>query len=298
MRVAISGPSGLIGSALTHRLRERGDEVVHLVRRPVRESHERQWDPDSKRLDPQVLADCDAVVSLHGAGIGDKRWTPSYKREILTSRTHGTTAIASALAELADRGQRARWVAGSAVGFYGDRGEETLDETSPAGEGYLPEVVTAWERATGPAEAAGVPVAHIRTGIVLSPDGGALGRLLPLLKLGVGGPFGRGRSWWPWITLHDQVRAMEYLLEHQDITGAVNLAGPEEARQGAVVSAIARAMKRPAIVPVPPPALRLVVGEFATDILSSQRVVPRVLVDHGFVFDHATVADAAAWLSR
>jgi uncharacterized protein (TIGR01777 family) len=264
----------------------------------VRESHERQWDPDSKRLDPQVLADCDAVVSLHGAGIGDKRWTPSYKREILTSRTHGTTAIASALAELADRGQRARWVAGSAVGFYGDRGEETLDETSPAGEGYLPEVVTAWERATGPAEAAGVPVAHIRTGIVLSPDGGALGRLLPLLKLGVGGPFGRGRSWWPWITLHDQVRAMEYLLEHQDITGAVNLAGPEEARQGAVVSAIARAMKRPAIVPVPPPALRLVVGEFATDILSSQRVVPRVLDDHGFAFDHATVADAAAWLSR
>jgi uncharacterized protein (TIGR01777 family) len=298
MRVAISGSSGLIGSALTHRLRERGDEVVHLVRRPVRESHERQWDPDSKRLDPQVLADCDAVVSLHGAGIGDKRWTPSYKREILTSRTHGTTAIASALAELADRGQRARWVAGSAVGFYGDRGEETLDETSPAGEGYLPEVVTAWERATGPAEAAGVPVAHIRTGIVLSPDGGALGRLLPLLKLGVGGPFGRGRSWWPWITLHDQVRAMEYLLEHQDITGAVNLAGPEEARQGAVVSAIARAMKRPAIVPVPPPALRLVVGEFATDILSSQRVVPRVLDDHGFAFDHATVADAAAWLSR
>jgi uncharacterized protein (TIGR01777 family) len=298
MRVAISGPSGLIGSAVTRRLRGGGDEVVHLVRRPVRESHERQWDPDSKRLDPQVLADCDAVVSLHGAGIGDKRWTPSYKREILTSRTHGTTAIASALAELADRGQRARWVAGSAVGFYGDRGEETLDETSPAGEGYLPEVVTAWERATGPAEAAGVPVAHIRTGIVLSPDGGALGRLLPLLKLGVGGPFGRGRSWWPWITLHDQVRAMEYLLEHQDITGAVNLAGPEEARQGAVVSAIARAMKRPAIVPVPPPALRLVVGEFATDILSSQRVVPRVLDDHGFAFDHATVADAAAWLSR
>ncbi|MGA8045457.1 MAG: TIGR01777 family oxidoreductase [Dermatophilaceae bacterium] len=298
MRIAISGSSGLIGSALTRHLRERGDEVIHLVRRPVRVSHERQWDPDSRHLDADVLADCDGVVSLHGAGIGDKRWTPAYKREILTSRTHGTTAIATALAELAGRGRRVRWVAGSAVGFYGDRGEETLDETSAAGEGYLPEVVTAWERATQPAEAAGVAVAHIRSGIVFSPQGGALKPLLLLLKFGLGGPFGRGRAWWPWITLQDEVRAIAYLLDHEDITGPVNLAGPEEARQGEVVAAIARAMHRPAIVPVPPPALRLVMGEFSDDILSSQRVVPHVLTDHGFSFDHALVADAAAWIAR
>lgn len=298
MRIAISGSSGLIGSALTRHLGERGDEAIHLVRRPARESHERQWDPASRSLDPDVLADCDGVVSLHGAGIGDKRWTPSYKREILTSRTHGTTAIATALAELAAREQRLRWVSGSAVGFYGDRGEETLDETSAAGQGYLPEIVTAWERATQPAEAAGVAVAHIRSGIVLSPQGGALKPLLLLLKFGLGGPFGRGRAWWPWITLQDEVRAIAYLLEHEDITGPVNLAGPGEARQGEVVSAIARAMRRPAIVPVPPPALRLVMGEFSDDILSSQRVAPRVLTDHGFRFDHATVADAAAWITR
>ena len=298
MRIAISGSSGLIGSALTRHLRERGDEVIHLVRRPVRESHERQWDPDSRRLDPEGIADCDGVVSLHGAGIGDKRWTPEYKREILTSRTHGTTAIATALAELAGRGRRVRWVGGSAVGFYGDRGEERLDETSAVGQGYLPEVVTAWEAATEPAEAAGVPVAHVRSGIVLSPEGGALKPLMLLLKFGLGGPFGRGRAWWPWITLHDEVRAITYLLDHEDVTGPVNLAGPEEARQGEVVAAIARAMHRPAIVPVPPPALRLVVGEFSDDILSSQRVVPRVLTEHGFGFDHATVADAAAWITR
>ncbi|KAB7742487.1 TIGR01777 family protein [Nostocoides sp. F2B08] len=298
MRIAISGSSGLIGSALTRHLRERGDDVVHLVRRPVRESHERQWDPDSVHLDPQVLADCDGVVSLHGSGIGDKRWTPAYKREILTSRTHGTTAIATALAELADRGRRLRWVGGSAVGFYGDRGEEPLDETSPAGNGYLPEVVTAWEGATEPAERAGVAVAHIRTGIVLSPEGGALKPLLLLLKFGLGGPFGRGRAWWPWITLQDETLAITYLLDHEDITGPVNLVGPEEARQGAIVTAIARAMHRPALLPVPPPALRVVMGEFADDILSSQRVRPRVLTEHGFTFDHATVADAAAWITR
>jgi uncharacterized protein (TIGR01777 family) len=298
MRIATSGSSGPIGSALTRHLRERGDEVVHLVRRPVRESHERRWNPDSQRLDPDVLADCDGVVSLHGAGIGDKRWTASYQREILTSRTHGTTAIATALAELAQSGQRLRWVSGSAVGFYGDRGEEPLDETSPAGDGFLPEVVTAWERATEPAETAGVAVAHIRSGIVLSPKGGAFRPLMLLLKLGLGGPFGRGRAWWPWITLHDEVRAVTHLLDHDDITGPVNLVGQEEARQGEVISAIARAMGRPAIVPVPPPALRVVIGGFADDILSSQRIAPRVLTESGFGFDHATVADAAAWLTR
>ena len=297
MRIAISGSSGLIGSALTQHLRERGDEVVHLVRRTPRAEHERQWDPSSKHLDPEILADCDGVVSLHGAGIGDKRWTPAYKREVLTSRTYGTTAIATALATLAGRGHAVRWVSGSAVGIYGTRGEEPLDEDSAPGQGFLTEVVVAWERATQPAQDAGVPVAHLRTGIVLSPSGGAMKPLLLMLRLGIGGPFGRGRAWWPWITLHDVVRATTFLLDHPEVTGPVNLAAPAPARQRAVVTAIGRAMHRPAIVPVPPPALRIVVGEFADDILASQRVEPRVLLEAGFSFDHATLEAAAAWMT-
>lgn len=297
MRVAISGASGLIGSALTQHLRESGVDVVHLVRRSPAKPHEREWDPDSKHLSPEVLADCDAVVSLHGAGIGDERWTPARKMEILTSRTHGTTAIAHALAALAERGHQVRWVSGSAIGFFGDRGEERLDESSAPGDGYLSEVVRAWEGATAPAQDAGVSVAHARTGIVLSPDGGAMKPLLLMTKLGLGGPFGRGKAWWPWITLRDEVRALAFLVEHPEITGPVNLVAPGEARQGEVVKAIARAMWRPAIFPVPPPALRLVVGEFANDILASQRIVPRVLLDAGFTFEDPDVKSAAAYVT-
>ncbi|MCA1783687.1 MAG: TIGR01777 family oxidoreductase [Dermatophilaceae bacterium] len=297
MRIAITGASGLIGSALTHYLRERGDDVVHLVRRPARAAHERQWDPASKTLDPEVIADCDGVVSLHGAGIGDKRWTPAYKMEILTSRTHGTTALANALATLAERGHLVRWVSGSAVGIYGDRGEEPLDETSAPGEGFLTEVVVAWERATQPAQDAGVSVALARTGIVLSPAGGAMKPLLLMLRLGVGGPFGRGKAWWPWITLHDEVRALAFLLDHPEVAGPVNFASPRPARQGKVVKAIARAMRRPALIPVPPPALRIVIGGFADDILASQRVEPQTLLEAGFSFDHATLESAAAWMT-
>ena len=297
MRIAITGASGLIGSALTAHLRERGDEVVHLVRRPPRAEHERQWDPASKQLSPEVLADCDGVVSLHGAGIGDKRWTPAYKREILTSRTDGMTALATPLATLAERGHVLRWVSGSAVGIYGDRGEEALDEASAPGAGFLPEVVTAWERAAQRARDAGVPVAFARTGIVLSPEGGAMKPLLLMLRLGVGGPFGRGRAWWPWITLHDEVRALAFLLDHPEVTGPVNFASPRPARQREVVKAIARAMHRPALVPVPPPALRIVIGGFADDILASLRVEPQTLLEAGFSFDHATLESAAAWMT-
>jgi len=297
MRVALTGSSGLIGSALTQHLRGSGAEVVQLVRRPPRSPSERQWDPDSLTLDPDVLADCTAVVSLHGAGIGDRRWSTAYKMEVLTSRTHGTTAIAHALATLAADGVRIRWVSGSAVGFYGDRGEESLDEGSEPGAGFLADVVRAWEGATAPAKEAGVPVAHARTGIVLSRSGGAMAPLLRMLRLGVGGPFGRGRAWWPWITLPDEVAAISHLIENPDITGPVNLVAPELSRQGAVVKAIAAAMHRPAIVPVPPLALRIVMGEFAGDILASQRVTPGVLLGSGFSFTHPDLASMAQWLT-
>jgi len=297
MRVAITGASGFIGSALTEHLRSTGVEVVHLVRRTPRADHERSWDPDRRRLDVETVADCDAIVSLHGAGIGDKRWTPAYKRELLTSRTNGATAIVGALATLADAGHALRWVAGSAVGYYGDRGEEILIESSAPGAGFLPELVVAWERATEPAAVAGVPVACVRNGIVLGRSGGALEPLLRLIKLGVGGPFGRGRAWWPWITLNDVVRGIAFLLESPQITGPVNFAAPGEARQGEVVRAIAKAMNRPALIPVPPPALRIVMGEFASDILSSQRVRPEVLVERRFEFEQPDVTSAARWVA-
>lgn len=295
MRVAITGASGLIGSALSQHLRQGGADVVHLVRRPPRESHERRWDPASTHLDVELLADRDAVVSLHGAGLGDRRWTPAYKQQVLTSRTLGTKAIAGALVTLAERGHRVRWVGGSAVGYYGDRGEEVLDESSPPGSGFLAEVVRAWEQATAPAQDA-VPVAFARTGIVLSQSGGAMAPLLRLLRLGLGGPFGRGRAWWPWITLHDHVRAVRFLLERPEITGPVNLSAPGEARQGEVIRALAGALHRPALLPVPPLALRVVMGEFAADILSSQRMHPRALLDHGFDFEHPDIEAAAAWV--
>lgn len=297
MRVAITGASGLIGSALSEMLRESGADVVHLVRRSPTADHERRWDPDSQRVDVETLADCDGLVSLHGAGIGDRRWNASYKQELVTSRTHGTTALGYALRTLAEHGHVVRWISGSAVGFYGDRGEEPLTEASTPGSGFLSELTRAWEGATLPAAQAGVPVAFARTGIVLSPEGGALVPLLRMIRLGAGGPFGRGRAWWPWITLDDHVRALVFLLHHPEITGPVNLASPGEARQGEVVSAIARALRRPSVLPVPPPALRVVVGEFAGDILASQRMRPEVLLDAGFSFRHADLATMARWVA-
>ena len=297
MRVAITGASGLIGSALSQHLRESGADVVHLVRRSPAAGHERRWDPDSQRVDVETLADCDGLVSLHGAGIGDRRWSAAYKQRLVTSRTHGTVALANALRTLAERGHVVRWISGSAVGFYGNRGEEPLTEASPPGSGFLSELTRAWEGATVPAVQAGVPVAFARTGIVITPDGGALAPLLRMIRLGVGGPFGRGRAWWPWITLPDHVRALTFLLDHPEITGPVNLAAPTEARQGEVVSAIARALRRPALLPVPPPALRVVVGEFAGDILASQRMRPTALLEAGFSFDHADLAAMAEWVA-
>lgn len=297
MRVAITGASGLIGSALTQHLREGGAEVVHLVRRSPKAAHERRWDPDSKRLDVETIADCDGIVTLHGAGIGDKRWTPAYKMLLVTSRTHGMGAVAAALATLAESGHRIRWVSGSAVGFYGDRGDEVLTEASPPGSGFISELVQAWERAAEPAVTAGVPVAYARTGIVLSRSGGALEPLMRMIRFGVGGPFGRGRRWWPWITLNDEVRALTFLLENPQITGPVNLASPGEARQGEVVRAIAAAMRRPALVPVPPAALRVALGGFAEEVLSSQRLRPEVLAEHGFAFEQPDLDTAARWVT-
>lgn len=292
-RIAVTGSSGLIGTALVAALRERGDEVVRLVRRAPSAADEVRWDPSSRRLDPSVLDGVDGVVHLAGAGVGDKRWTPSYKHEILASRTDSTAAVASAVAA-ADH--PVRLVSGSAVGFYGDRGDEELTEDSPPGTGFLADVVLAWEAAAQPAVDAGASVAFVRTGIVMSPDGGAMQPLLRLARFGLGGPLGSGRQFWPWITLEDEVGALLHLLDHADITGPVNLAAPAPARQREIASALGRALGRPAILPAPSVALKVAVGEFAGEILGSQRIVGDVLAGSSYRFRHPDLDSAARWV--
>jgi uncharacterized protein (TIGR01777 family) len=291
-RVAITGSSGLIGGALSAFLTARGDEVVHLVRRPARNAAEVAWNPADRHLDPGSLDDVDAVVNLAGAGVGDHRWTPSYKQQILASRVDATYTVASALAE---RGGTARLVSASAVGYYGDRGDEVLTEESGPGEGYFPEVVAAWEAAADPARDAGIPVAHVRSGIVLSGRGGALEPMLRLGRLGLGGPLGSGRQYMPWITLRDEVAAIAFLVDHPEITGPVNLTGPEPSPQREIAAELGRQLHRPAFLPAPGFAIRTVLGEFAQDVLASLRVVPNRLVAQGFVHQDATLEQAIAW---
>jgi uncharacterized protein (TIGR01777 family) len=293
-RVAITGASGMIGGALSAFLSERGDDVVHLVRRPARTSAEVFWDPAHRVLDPADLAGVDAVVHLAGANVGDKRWTPRRKQEIFASRVDGTHTLAAALAE-ADH--PIRMISQSAVGIYGsDRGEEVLTEDSESGHGFLAEVVRAWEAAAEPARTAGLSVAHSRTGIVLAPGSGAMAPLLRLAQLGLAGPLGSGEQYWPWITLRDTVRALAHLVDHPDIDGPVNVVGPAPARQKEIAAELARQLHRPALLPAPGIGVRLYVGEFANDILGSQRVVPTRLAASGFVHEQDTLPKAIAWL--
>lgn len=295
MRILLAGSSGFIGSALRRHMQDRGDEVLRLVRRPATSPDERSWDPTSGRLDTAVLDGIDAVVNLGGAGVGDHRWSASYKAELVASRLDGTATLAGALA--AHR-EPVRWVNGSAVGYYGnDNGDTLLTEEAPAGGGFLADLVQRWEGATAPAVAAGVPVAWARTGLVMAADGGAFQRIRLLGRLGLGGPLGTGRQFWPWITLTDEVRALAFLVDHVDLTGPVNLTGPEPAPQREVAAAIGRRFGRPAVLPAPAFALRAALGEFAEDILGSQRAVPRRLLDAGFDFQHPTLAAAVDTLS-
>jgi hypothetical protein len=295
-RVAIGGSSGYMGGALRRHLVERGDEVVRLVRHEPRSTDEMQWDPASGQLDPGVLAEVDAVVNLGGAGLGDHRWTADYKRVILASRLDTTTTLAQAVAaERRRSGRKVRMVSASAVGYYGDRGDEVLTENSQPGRDFLASVVTKWERATEPASEAGAPVATIRTGLVMGPGGGAFGPILRLARLGLGGPLGNGKQWWPWISLLDGVRAISHLIDQPDLTGPFNLAAPGEARQGQIARSIGEVLGRPALLPAPEFALRLVVGGFAEGIVASQRVRPERLVDSGFQFAHPDVQSAIRW---
>jgi hypothetical protein len=296
VKIAVTGASGLIGTALVTRLHAAGHDVVRLVRRPPRAADEVSWDPESGTIDVERLAGLDGAVHLAGAGVGDHRWTDDYKRTILDSRVLGTRTLAKALTAL-DPLPRVL-VSASGVDFYGeDRGEEDLTEDSTGGGGFLADVVRAWEAETAAASAAGIRVAHIRSGLVMSPSGGAFGRILPLVKAGLGGPLGSGKQWWPWITLEDEVAAIEFLLTH-DLSGPFNLSAPHPARQKDVMKALARAAHRPSLLPAPKAALRIALGEFAGVVLGSKRVLPRRLVAAGFTFRHPELDGAAEWVLR
>ncbi|MET9808212.1 TIGR01777 family oxidoreductase [Streptomyces halstedii] len=281
-RIAVSGSTGLIGAALVRSLRTDGHEVVRLVRRPAAAGDEVEWDPKRRYVDAAGLVGCDAVVHLAGAGVGDHRWTEAYKREIRDSRVDGTAAISEAVASL-DTPPKVL-LSGSAVGYYGDTGDRAVDESAPPGEGFLPSVCVEWEEATAPAEEAGVRTAHARTGLVVAREGGAWGRLFPLFRAGLGGRMGNGRQYWSFIALHDHVAALRHILDTEALSGPVNLTGPMPVTNGEVTAAMGRVLHRPTLFTAPAPALRIALGEFAGDVLGSQRVLPGRLLDSGFTF--------------
>ncbi|AZM52859.1 TIGR01777 family protein [Streptomyces sp. WAC 01529] len=281
-RVAVAGASGLIGTALTRSLTEDGHDVVRLVRRAPSGPGEVRWDPKRGYVDTAGLVGCSAIVNLAGAGIGDRRWTDAYKRELRDSRVLGTTALAAAAASL-DEPPRVFLNAG-AIGYYGDTGQRAVDESAPPGEGFLPSVCVEWEAATAAAEEAGIRTVIARNGLVVGSRGGAWGRLFPLFKAGLGGRLGNGRQYWSYISLHDTVAALRHLLDTETLSGPFNLTAPDPLTNGEVTAAMGRVLKRPTLLAVPAPALRVVLGEMAGDVLGSQRVLPRRLLESGFTF--------------
>lgn len=288
MKVAVTGSSGLIGKALVSALKADGHEVLRLVRRPPGAADEVQWDP-GKTLDPAVLAGVDAAVNLAGAGVGDKRWTESYKRTLVESRLTSTHTLATALAALTPR--PGVLVSGSAIGYYGDTGEHAVDETAPPGADFLAQLCVRWEAASAPAQAAGIRVAHARTGLVVAADGGAWGRMFPLFKLGLGGKLGNGRQYWSFISLTDEVRALQFLLTHE-VSGAVNLTAPQAVTNAEVTRVMGTVLHRPTLLPAPAFGLKLLLGEFASEPLGSHRVLPRALEKAGFSFEHPSCEQA------
>lgn len=293
MKVAVTGSSGLIGTALVAALRADGHDVIRLVRAAPVAADAIAWDPRADRggLDPRSLEGVAAVVHLAAAGVADKRWTPSYQAEIRGSRVQGTRALAGALAAMATPPRVL--LCASAVGWYGDTGGREVTESDPAGTGFLAEVVRDWEAAAGDAARAGIRVVTLRSGLVLSAKGGILGRLLPLFRLGLGGRIGTGRQVMSWIGLSEWVAAARFLLG-RDISGPVNLTTPSPVSNAEFTSALATAVHRPAVMLVPVPALKLAVGGVSSDILSSARVLPRRLLEEGYQFRHPAIAGALA----
>jgi len=288
MRIAISGSAGLIGQALVASLLGGGHDVVRLVRREPRASGEARWDPRAGFVDPAALRATDAVVHLAGAGVADHRWSESYKKEIRESRVLGTRTLADALAALPAEERPAAFLSCSAIGYYGGTGTGAVDESQPAGSDFLAGVCVDWEAAAEPARQAGIRTVHPRMGIVIAPSGGAFGRIFPLAKLGLGGPMGNGKQYWSVISLADAVAALRFAIDTAELSGPANLTTPEPVTNRELATILGRILHRPAVLPVPGPVLKLVIGEFADSVLYSQRVLPARLLDAGFHFEYPT----------
>jgi uncharacterized protein (TIGR01777 family) len=291
MKILITGASGLIGRALSSTLKANGHTIVSAVRREPRRNDEVQWDPKSGTMAASAFDGVDAVVHLAGAGIGDKRWTNDYKMEILESRTNGTALLAKTMAGLANKPQV--FISGSAIGIYGARADEELSESASIGSGFLADVCRDWEDAAAPASQAGIRTVLIRTGIVLSPDGGALKKQLPLFKLGLGGKFGNGKQWQSWISITDEVNAIVHLLT-SSLSGPVNLTAPAPVTNSEFTRVLSKVVSRPAILPIPSFGPKLLLGAELADALlfTGQRVTPNALIADGFVFSHPTLDTA------
>lgn len=288
MKILITGASGLIGQALTKQLNASGHTTVAAVRREPRRNDEVQWNPATGEMSPSAFDGIEAVVHMAGAGIGDKRWTDSYKMEILQSRTLGTALLADTMASLATK--PSVFLSGSAIGIYGVRDDSELGEDAAIGTGFLADVCRDWEAASTSASAAGIRTVLLRTGIVLSPKGGALKKQLPLFKLGLGGKFGNGKQWQSWISITDEVNAIIHLLT-SNLSGAVNLTAPNAVTNGEFTRVLAGVVSRPAILPIPSFGPKLLLGGELADALlfTGQRVVPKALVADGFHFAHPTL---------
>lgn len=294
MRIAIAGSSGLIGTELVTALRADGHEVLRLVRRSPKAPTEVQWDPAAGEIYLDALAGTEVFINLAGAGVGDHRWSEDYKKSILDSRINTTKTIARAAVQTGAR----TLINASAIGWYGDTGTQSVDETAPAGSGFLADVVVAWEKAADEARAAGVRVVHPRTGLVVSPHGGAWAKMIPLFKFGLGGKMGDGKQYWSFISMRDEIAAFKFVIANETISGPVNFTAPHPATNAEITSAMAQVFKRPAFFHVPGVALKTVLGEFSQEVLGSSRVLPNVLLANGFTFSDPDALTAMSTLVK
>lgn len=292
MRVAITGSTGLLGTALRRALSERGDEVVRVVRNNPG-AGDALWDINAGTIDADALEGVDVVVHLAGEGIGEKKWSDEQKAKIRDSRVRGTALLSETLAALDTK--PSVFLCGSALGFYGNRGDEKMTETSSRGSGFLSDVVVDWEAAAQPAVDAGIRTAFLRTGVVLSTEGGALKEQLPFFKMGIGGKIGDGKQYWSWISISDHVNAMLHIIEG-DLSGPINLTAPNPSTNAEFTTALGKALGRPTFLPTPKPAVQLRLGKECAQALlyDSTRVIPQVLIDDGFTFEHVVIEDAFA----
>jgi uncharacterized protein len=292
MRILLAGASGFLGTRLADRLRAAGHDLTRLVRHAPRAGDEATWKPSAGQLDPALVAGADAIINLAGAGVGDKRWTASYKSLIRSSRVDSAGTIARAIAKLPEGDRPGVLLQSSAVGWYGDTGDREVTEESPAGRGFLADVCRVWEAAARPAEDAGTRVVLLRTGLPLDEHGGLLKPQMLLFKSGGGAKLGGGKQWVPWIGLADWLSATAFLLERDDLAGPVNLTGPAPVTNAEFTKVLAGLLHRPALLQVPGFALQIALGEFAGEALRSQRVLPAVLERAGFTFTQPTVEAA------